>query len=98
MSRAVSPIPSGYETLTPVLTFEDAALAISWYQAAFDAEVLSRKTGPNRKVLHGELRMGTSRIMVCDAVEPNETPQELGGELKERASWISSVISRATRL
>ena len=38
----VKPIPDGYHSVTPYLTFEDAAAAIDWCKRALGAEELCR--------------------------------------------------------
>jgi uncharacterized glyoxalase superfamily protein PhnB len=74
-------IPEGYTTLTPILTLPDAARGMEFYKRAFGAEELFRMPGPDGKVMHAELKIGTSRIML--GVEAPERdchgPQALGG-------------------
>lgn len=53
-------------TLTPYITVKDAAAAIAFYKAAFDAEELFRLTEPSGKVGHAELRIGTAVLMLSD--------------------------------
>ncbi len=63
---AVQPIPPGYHTVTPYLMMKDASKAIRYYQQAFGATELFRMPGPNDAVMHAELQIGTSRIMLAD--------------------------------
>ena len=46
MTKAASPIPQGFHTVTPHLVIKGAAAAIDFYKRAFGAEVLSRMDGP----------------------------------------------------
>jgi len=63
----VKPIPDGYHTLTPFLTVRDASRAIDFYQKAFGADVRGGVAkGPDGKVMHAELRIGDSIIMLSD--------------------------------
>ncbi len=63
---AVKPIPDGYNTATPYLSVNDAASAIDFYKKAFGATERMRMPGPGGKVMHAELRIGDSTIMLAD--------------------------------
>jgi len=78
----VKPIPDGYHTLTPFLTCRDAARAIEFYKQAFGAEVRgSVAKGPDGKVMHAELKIGDSVIMLTDEYPEfgSLSPQSIGG-------------------
>ena len=62
----VRPIPEGYHTITPQLTCRDASRAIDFYKSVFGATEVMRMPGPDGKVMHSELKLGDSRIMVND--------------------------------
>jgi PhnB protein len=79
MAKAKSAIPEGLHTITPQLTLDNATEAIEWYKKALGAEETSRATGPDGKILHAELRLGNSRIMVNDAMMGGKGPKALGG-------------------
>lgn len=67
MKGKIKPIPDEYHTLTPTLTASDAAQAIEFYKAAFGAEERFRMTTPDGKqVIHAELKIGGSPIMLAD--------------------------------
>ena len=60
----------------------DGAAAIASYRQAFDAEqVGERFTGPGGGLIHSEIRIGDSIVMITeDAVGgPVSSPQRLGG-------------------
>ena len=76
MPNPVRPIPEGYHSLTPQLTCRDAARAIDFYKNVFGATEVTRMAGPDGKIMHAELKIGDSRLMVNDefpgiAVAPN---------------------------
>jgi uncharacterized glyoxalase superfamily protein PhnB len=79
MAKAKSAIPEGLHTITPQLTLDDAVTAIEWYKKALGAEETSRAAGPDGKIMHAELRIGDSRIMVNDAMMGGKGPKALGG-------------------
>jgi PhnB protein len=62
----VSPIPEGYNSITPYLIIRGAAEAIKYYKDIFGASELFRMDGPDGKVGHAELQIGSSRIMLAD--------------------------------
>jgi PhnB protein len=63
---SVKPVPDGYHTLTPFLTVRDAARAIEFYKAAFGATERGVMKGPDGKIMHAELKIGDSIIMLSD--------------------------------
>jgi PhnB protein len=79
MTKAAKPVPEGYHTITPQITLDDAAKTIEWYKTALGAEELNRSAGPDGKIMHAELKIGNSRIMMNDAVGGGKGPRELGG-------------------
>ncbi len=86
MAKAKSPIPAGFHTVTPQLTLDNAAQAIDWYKKALGAEEVTRATGPDGKVLHADLKIGDSHIMVNDAMMGAKGPKGMGGS--PASLWI----------
>jgi PhnB protein len=76
---AVSPIPSGYHSVTPYLVIEGAAKAIEFYKHAFEAEELFRMPMPDGKIAHAEIKIGDSPVMMADAGEEHKGPRAFGG-------------------
>ncbi len=79
MAKAKSAVPQGFHTVTPQLTLDHAAEAIEWYKRALGAEERSRATGPDGTIMHAELRIGDSIVMVNDAMMGGKGPKALGG-------------------
>src|SRR5437868_5119017 len=63
---SVRAIPEGYHTLTPFLTVRDATRAIEFYKQAFGAVERGAMKSPDGKVMHAELLIGDSIIMLSD--------------------------------
>lgn len=78
MARAKNPIPEGHHTVTPQLTCDNAAQAIAWYVKAFGAKEVTRAVGPDGKVMHAEVRIGDSPIMLNDTMG-SKGPGAFGG-------------------
>ena len=51
-------IPDGYEGATPYLCCKDAAKAIEFYKAAFDAKELTTMPMPDGRIGHAEIQIG----------------------------------------
>jgi uncharacterized glyoxalase superfamily protein PhnB len=86
MAKAKRAIPEGFHTITPQLTLDNCAQAIDWYKKALGADEKSRAVGPDGKIMHAELRIGDSPIMVNDAIMGAKGPQALGGS--PASLWI----------
>ena len=80
-SKKVSPVPKGYNTVTPYLIVDNGASAIEFYKKAFGAKEVMRMDSPNGKVGHAELKIGDSKIMLGDACPESgaRSPKEVGG-------------------
>jgi PhnB protein len=66
MASKVRPIPEGFPTVTPHLITKDAPQALEFYKKAFGAIELMRQAGPQGKIMHAEVRIGSSVIMLAD--------------------------------
>jgi PhnB protein len=58
--------PEGYATVTPYLIVKGASAAIDYYKRVFNATERMRLGGPNDMVMHAELVIGSSVIMLAD--------------------------------
>ncbi|MCC6574599.1 MAG: VOC family protein [Planctomycetes bacterium] len=80
MPGNVKAVPEGFTTITAQLTIENCQAAIDWYKNALGAEVIGDiARGPDGKIMHALLKVGTSRLMVNDPVMGNKGPKALGG-------------------
>lgn len=78
MANKVKPVPDGYHTVTPHLIQQDAAAAIEFYKKAFGAEERSRMAAPGGKIVHAEIRIGSSIVMLADENPMNPTAKAPG--------------------
>jgi len=67
---AVKAIPDGYHTITPYLVCQRASDAIAFYEKALGGVETVRMPGPGGSVMHAELKIGSSMLMLSD-----ENPQ-----------------------
>ena len=78
---AVKAVPDGDYSLTPYLVCKGAARAIEFYVTAFGAEEVVRMPGPNGSVMHAEVRIGNSMLMLSDENKERGSlsPESIGG-------------------
>jgi PhnB protein len=95
-NMAVKPIPDGYHTVTPYLIVRDGTAAIEFYKKAFGATELGRMDGPGGKVMHAEIKIGNSPIMLgSEAPERGATsPQTIGGTAVNILLYVEDVDAR----
>jgi PhnB protein len=69
-AMAVKPIPEGYHALTPGCAIPDCEKAIDFYKKVFGAEERLRMQSPGGPVMHAELKIGDSIVMLGDPMPP----------------------------
>jgi PhnB protein len=79
--KRVLPIPKGYHAVTPQLVVRDADKAIDFYKKVFGAKEKNRMADPSGKVMHAEIQIGDSVVMLQDEFPErgSRAPQTLGG-------------------
>lgn len=97
---AVKPIPDGYHTVTPYLIMKNASGAIDFYKKAFGATELFRMPGPNDKVMHAEIKIGDSIIMLADEFPDMGFvgPETRGGATSSILLYVEDVDALAKRV
>ncbi len=81
MAGKISPIPAGYESVSPSLIVKDGAAALAFYQKAFGATVFFRLDMPDGRLGHAEFHIGKSRFMLADEFPEYgiKSPESYGG-------------------
>ncbi len=90
------PIPAGYHDITPYLIVRNAAAAIDFYKKALNAVELMRFPGPGGKIMHAEVKIGDSPVMLAEEM-PEEGyvgPQTLGGVGVSMMLYVEDVDTR----
>src|SRR6266850_976030 len=72
----VKAIPEGYHTITPYFAVRDAAELIKFLKRAFDAKEIELLAMPDGTVMHAQMQVGDSMVMVGH-VPPDNTEQKL---------------------
>jgi len=68
----VKPIPEGYHTVTPYIVSRDAAATIDFAKRAFGAREHHVMRMPDGKVMHADIVIGNSHVMIGQAGGPNQ--------------------------
>ena len=75
---AVQAIPKGYHSVTPLISVKGAARLIDFLKATFGAEELSRIPAPDGTIMHAEVKIGDSIVMLGEEMEGSpSTPAAL---------------------
>jgi PhnB protein len=97
----VTPIPEGYETITPYLSVKDGDAAIAFYKNAFGAEEVMRMPGPEGKgVGHADLLLfGRMHLMLADEYPDmgHRSPHTLGGSPVMLSIYVDDVDAAVDR-
>jgi len=68
-NKTVKPVPEGYHTLTAFIVARQAASLIEFLKRSFDAKENSVHKTPEGKIMHAELQIGDSRLMLSDETD-----------------------------
>jgi uncharacterized glyoxalase superfamily protein PhnB len=76
-----NPIPQGFHSVTPSLTFKNSQKALDFYQKAFGAQVLDTFPSLDGKgIMHAVMKIGDSLIMMGDEMGPtSQSAETMGG-------------------
>jgi PhnB protein len=96
----VNPIPEGYPRVNPYLIVDGADAAIGFYTSVLGATERMRMDGPEGRIGHAELELGTSVIMLADEHPEVDAlaPATVGGSpvsLHVYVEDVDSVFSKA---
>jgi len=71
MSKNI-PRPEGHHTITPGFAVRDAAKVVSFIEQAFGGKVVDRYDGPDGSVMHAEVMIGDSVVMLGESMSDQE--------------------------
>jgi uncharacterized glyoxalase superfamily protein PhnB len=67
MTDPVNPVPKGHHTVTPYLIVEEPDPLIEFMRTAFGAELVDRNDDPEGRLMHADLVIGDSHLMMGQA-------------------------------
>jgi PhnB protein len=89
---ATDKIPTRYNNAVIAhIMLDDASAAISFYEKAFNAKEIFRIAKPNGKIIHAEIAIENSLIMLGDAEEPFANPKQLNGTTTGLHVYVNNV-------
>ena len=65
-TMSVKPVPEGFHSVTPYLVVAGVDKLLEFVKSAFDAKELERHARPDGVVMHAQVRIGDSIIMMGD--------------------------------
>jgi uncharacterized glyoxalase superfamily protein PhnB len=68
---AVNYMPEGYHSVTPYIIAKDAEGLIRFVEQVFAAPVIERMDNPDGTIMHAEVRVGDSPVMLSQASDQN---------------------------
>lgn len=69
MNTPVPPVPEGYQTVTPYLVVPDAPAVLDFIEEAFGGRTHSRNADEEGRIIHAEIQVGDSMIMLGQSNE-----------------------------
>ena len=69
---AAKPIPDGFHTVTPYMVVEGASKLLEFLKRAFEAKELQRMAQPDGSIMHAEVKIGDSVVMMGEARGENK--------------------------
>src|SRR6266540_6137954 len=72
---AAKPIPEGFHTVTPYLTVRGAEKVIAFLQQAFGAQAQEVIHRPDGSIMHAQVTIGDSRVMIAEESEMAKATQ-----------------------
>jgi len=89
---AVKAIPDGYHSVTPYLVVSGVATLLDFLTQAFEAHELRRMPRPDGTIMHAEVRIGDSRVMMG---EPMGAAPPMPASLYLYVNDVDAVYTRA---
>ena len=90
----------GYHDITPTLHLQNAAELLEFYRSGLGAKVENEMAMPNGKLMHAEIALGDSRVMVADEMPAfgTKSPLTLGGSTMFLYMYVTNVDAMTPRL
>jgi PhnB protein len=89
---AVKPIPDGYHSVTPYLMVQGVAALIDFLKQAFGGDEIFRMPRPDGAIMHAEVKIGDSMIMMGEAMGEH---QPMPGSIYLYVNDADAVYQRA---
>ena len=91
---AVKPVPEGFHTVTPYLVVKGVAKVLDFAKHAFDAKEIDRHEGPNGQIMHAQIKIGDSFVMLG---EPHDGQPAFPSSLYVYVPNVDEVYKQAVK-
>lgn len=107
MSSKVKAVPDGFRNVTPYIVVRGAAEAIEFYKKAFGAVERMSMPGPDGKVMHAEIQIGDSIVMLSEEFPEMDSPSPatLGGTtcnvhlyVDDADAWFNRAVAAGAKV
>jgi PhnB protein len=86
-----APVPEHLHNVTPRLVVADGAAAIDFYSRAFGARELGQRfTDPEDRVIHAEVQIGDSVVMITEEGVDADAPAKSASSLR---GYVSAIMA-----
>ena len=87
------PRPEGHHSITPSFVVPDAAKVIEFLEKAFGGRCVDRYEGPGGAIMHAEIKIGDSHVMLADEMPSMAflAPQTRGGTTVHLHLYVKDV-------
>lgn len=93
---SVAPIPPGFHTVTPYLVVTDATAQLTFLEKALAGEVQEVMRTPDGAVMHAQVRVGDSIVMLGQASGENAArPSMLYLYVEDVDAWYARAVEHA---
>ena len=69
---ALKPIPEGFHTVTPYLVITGVSRVMEFMKKAFDAKEVHKTARPDGTIMHAQMKIGDSMIMMGEANDQHQ--------------------------
>ena len=75
------------QDVIPMLDYEDGPAAMDWLAEAFGFQEITRLVGEDGRLAHGEMQVGSGRIMLATATPAYESPKHHRQHCAQARLW-----------
>ena len=85
---STNPIPEGFTGIIAHLVVDNCTKALDFYKKAFGAEELCRMPAPDGRLMHAEIKIGSSTVFLAD-----DFPEYCGGRSRNPKALGASPVT-----
>jgi PhnB protein len=87
--------PEGHHSITPGFSVPNAAKVIAFLEQAFGGKVVDRYDGPNNTVMHAEVKLGDSVVMLGEPMQGMQAMPAMLSYYVDDGDQVDAVYQKA---